>query len=63
MSGLSEIDIKDFERMDVKLLRKTIKEADIAPDLYYLMNEWCNTLEEIQRKLTPQVAALFKPKE
>lgn len=60
---ISEIDIKDFERVDVKTIRKTITNSDVAPDLLYLLNEYCNIIESLQRKLIPQTAALFKPQE
>lgn len=63
MSGISEIDIKDFERIDVKEIRKVINDAEVSPDLFYLLNEWCSIIEGIQHKLSPQVAALFKPTE
>ncbi len=63
MSSLSEIDIKDFERVDIKAIRKTIAESDTPPDLFYLLNEYCNIIESLQRKLFPQTPALLKPLE
>lgn len=63
MSGISEVDIKDFERVDVKAIRQSIASSDAPPDLFYLLNEYCNIIESLQRKLVPQTAALFKQQE
>lgn len=62
MSALSEIDLRDFQKIDVDLLETTLQDADLHFEYPTLFNikEYCDTLRRIQKKLIPQTPALFK---
>lgn len=64
MSALSEVDLRDFERVDVDMLEATLKDADIHFEYPFPFNiqEYCDTLRRIQKKLIQQTPVLFKPK-
>jgi hypothetical protein len=63
MSALSEIDLKDFEKINVDLLETTLKDADLHFEYPMLFNidEYCNTLRRLQKKLIKQTPTLLKP--
>lgn len=64
MSALSEVDLRDFERVNVDILEATLKDADIHFEYPFPFNiqEYCETIRRIQKKLIQQTPALFKPK-
>ena len=64
MSALSEVDLRDFERVDVDVLEATLKDADIHFEYPFPFNiqEYCETIRRIQKKLIQQTPVLFKPK-
>jgi hypothetical protein len=63
MSGLSEVDIRDFERIDTALIEKAIQSGEL-PDLYSeTLSEWCSVIKRMQKHMAPSIPALFKPME
>ena len=63
MSGISEVDVRDFERIDTQLIEKAIQAGEL-PDVYSeTLSEWCSLIKRIQKQITPSVPALFKPME
>jgi len=61
MSALSEVDLRDFKKIDVDLLEKALRQENIYfPD--HLVKEYCNTIMRMQKTLIQQTPALFKPK-
>lgn len=70
MSGLSEIDIRDFKDLDVRQARvnldKTVGHSTLSVYQEAAHNElkaFLSHLEEIQRNTYKQIPSLFKPKE
>jgi len=61
MSALSEVDLRDFERVDVDLLEQSLEDTDSFAE-YPVFIEYCKTIRRIQKKLIQQTPALFKPK-
>ena len=60
MSALSEVDLRDFEKVDVNLIEISLRDKSthlIEP----FIEEYCETLRRIQKKLIVQTPALFKP--
>lgn len=64
MSALSEVDLRDFQKIDINLLEKTLEDADYEVDwrMPFEIRDYCETLRRIQKKLIQQTPALFKPK-
>lgn len=63
MSALSEVDLRDFEKIDVDVLETALQEYDnIHYPLPFSIDEYCETIRRIQKKLIQQTPALFKPK-
>lgn len=62
MSALSDVDLKDFQKIDVDLLETTLKDADIHFEYPILFNiqEYCDTIRRMQKKLLRQTPVLFK---
>ena len=71
MSGISEIDIRDFNRLNVKQARSKLDKAVGDPDvLTYgqmdaiaFMEDFLSQIEKLQNKALKQVPILFKRKE
>lgn len=61
MSALSEVDLRDFEKVDVDLLEQEL--STLEPYPMFNIHEYCDTIRRIQKKLISQTPALFKPKE
>jgi SHS2 domain-containing protein len=61
MSALSEVDLRDFERVDVDTLEKVLNYAESEYILPFNFQEYCDTIRRIQKKLIQQTPALFKP--
>ncbi len=65
MSALAEVDLRDFERVDVDALERVLVRAEQEhpwSGLGFSIEEYCYTLRRIQKKLIQQTPALFKPK-
>ena len=60
MSALSDVDLRDFERVDVDVLEECFTDTDSWAE-YPALLEWCETIRRIQKKLIQQTPALFKP--
>jgi hypothetical protein len=60
MSALSEIDLRDFQKIDVDLLEAQLAEDDTHTIVLFDFKEYCDTLRRLQKKLIPQTPALFK---
>lgn len=60
MSALSEVDLRDFEKVDVDVLEDCFTDTDAQAEYPFLI-EWCETIRRIQKKLIIQTPALFKP--
>lgn len=71
MSGISEIDIRDFNRLNVKQARikldKAVGDPDILTygqmDAIAFMEDFLSQIEKLQNKALKQVPILFKRKE
>ena len=61
MSALSDVDLRDFEKVDVDLLESQLSKDDMNTVLLFDFKEYCNTIRRIQKKLIVQTPALFKP--
>ena len=60
MSALSEVDLRDFEKVDVNLLEATLKATDFNVEVILPLQEYCETIRRIQKKLIKQTPVLFK---
>lgn len=60
---ISEIDVRDWDKVDCKKIRREINEIEwqVLPDLGVLL-DFVNQVELIQKKQVKQVAALLKAK-
>ncbi len=63
MSALSEIDIRDFQRINVDLLETQLCQDDYNQMLLFDFKEYCDILRNMQKKLSKPTAALFKAPE
>lgn len=71
MSGISEIDIRDFNRLNVRQARikldKAVGDPDILTygqmDAIAFMEDFLSQIEKLQNQALKQVPALFKRKE
>lgn len=71
MSGISEIDIRDFNRLNVKQARikldKAVGDPDVITygqmDAIAFMEDFLSQIEKLQNKALKQVPILFKRKE
>ena len=63
MSALSDVDLRDFEKVNVDLLESQLSNDDMNTVLSFDFKEYCETIRRIQKKLISQTPALFKPKE
>lgn len=63
MSALSEVDIRDFQRINVDLLETQLCQDDYNQMLLFDFKQYCDTIRNMQKKLSKQVPVLFKPKE
>lgn len=71
MSGISEIDIRDFNRLNVKQARikldKAVGDPDVLTygqmDAIAFMEDFLSQIEKLQNKALKQVPVLFKRKE
>lgn len=71
MSGISEIDIRDFNRLNVKQARikldKAVGDPDVLTygqmDAIAFMEDFLSQIEKLQNKALKQVPILFKRKE
>lgn len=63
MSALSEVDLRDFEKVDVDVLEATLVDADIHFEypVPFSIREYCDVIRRIQKKLIAQTPSLFKP--
>jgi hypothetical protein len=61
MSALSEIDLKDFEKINVDLLEAQLSQDDTTQILLFDFKEYCNTIRRMQKKLLRQTPVLFNP--
>lgn len=65
MSALSEVDLRDFEKINVDVLEATLEDAradiNCEYNLPFDIQEYCDTIRRIQKKLIQQTPALFKP--
>ena len=63
MSALSEVDLRDFERVDVDAIEKVLALAETDypySGLGFNITEYCETIRRIQKKLIKQTPVLFK---
>lgn len=60
MSALSEVDLRDFERVDVDVIETRLRDG-CTYSLEPYIEEYCDTIRRIQKKLIQQTPALFKP--
>lgn len=58
MSALSEVDLRDFEKIDVDLLEQEL--STLEPYTMLNIHEYCDTIRRIQKKLIKQTPVLFK---
>jgi hypothetical protein len=71
MSGISEIDIRDFNRLNVRQARikldKAVGDPDILTygqmDAIAFMEDFLSQIEKLQNQALKQVPVLFKRKE
>ena len=61
MSALSDVDLRDFEKINVDLLESQLSEDDTNTVLSFDFKEYCDVIRRIQKKLIAQTPALFKP--
>lgn len=60
MSALSDVDLKDFQKIDVDLLESQLSQDDASTILLFDFKEYCNTIRRMQKKLLRQTPVLFK---
>lgn len=61
MSALSDVDLKDFQKIDVDLLESQLSQDDASTILLFDFKEYCNTIRRMQKKLLRQTPVLFNP--
>lgn len=70
MSAISEVDVRDWSKIDVDKAREVLEDLDdlsrmnigvVPVGQYNFFKEFLDAVEAIKKKQVPQVPALYKP--